>query len=46
MGSKGNHLLDRFDLNQASLNLPGQNLPIQARRPYPQFQNISGISGR
>lgn len=45
LGSKGTHLLDRLDLNQAALNLPGQNLPVQSRRPYQQFQNILGFLG-
>jgi hypothetical protein len=44
-GSKGTELMGRQDLNQARLNLPGENLPVQQRRPYPQFQSILQFEG-
>jgi hypothetical protein len=44
-GSKGTELMGRQNLNQARLNLPGENLPVQQRRPYPQFQNIVQFEG-
>jgi hypothetical protein len=40
IGSKGTHLMERLDINQARLNAPGENLPVQQRRPFPQFQSI------
>jgi len=39
-GSIGRHLTGRRDLNQARLLLAGENLTIQQRRPYPNFQSI------
>ena len=44
-GSKGTELMGRQDLNQARLNLPGENLPVQQRRPYTQFQSILQFEG-
>jgi hypothetical protein len=42
----GNHavkLILLADLNQARPNLPGQNLPLDARRPIPGFRSISAV---
>lgn len=44
-GSKGTGLMGRQDLNQARLNAPGENLPVQARRPFQQFQSILEFEG-
>jgi hypothetical protein len=41
VGSVGKHLQGTVDLNQAALNATGQNLPIQQRRPFPQFTAIT-----
>jgi hypothetical protein len=41
VGSVGKHLQGTVDLNQAALNAPGQSLPIQQRRPFPQFAAIA-----
>jgi hypothetical protein len=40
IGSKGTHLVGTQDLNAARLNLTGQNLSIQGRRPYPLFNSV------
>jgi hypothetical protein len=40
VGSVGKHLQGTVDLNQARLNAPGENSPIQDRRPFPQFTAI------
>jgi hypothetical protein len=40
VGSVGRHLVSIFDINQAVVNLPGQNLSIAARRPYPTFAGV------
>ena len=45
VGSKGTELMGRLDLNQARLNSPGENLPVQARRPFGQFQSILQFEG-
>lgn len=43
VGNSGTHLDGRQDINQARLNRPGENLPVQTRRPYPQFNSILGF---
>ncbi len=40
VGSKGTHLVGTQDLNAARLNAPGENLSIQARRPYTAFNSV------
>ncbi|MGH9628824.1 MAG: TonB-dependent receptor domain-containing protein, partial [Bryobacteraceae bacterium] len=40
VGSKGTHLMERLDINQARLNAPGENLTVQQRRPFADFQSI------
>lgn len=40
VGSKGTHLVGTLDLNAAVLNAPGQNLSINARRPYQGFNSV------
>ena len=40
VGSNGMHLIGTLDVNAARLNGPGENLSIQARRPYPAFAFI------
>ncbi len=40
VGSHGVHLMILADANQAVPNQPGQNLSLQARRPYPNFNFI------
>jgi hypothetical protein len=40
VGSHGVHLMVLADANQAVPNQPGQNLSLQARRPYPNFNFI------
>ncbi len=40
VGSNGMHLIGTLDVNAARLNRPGENLAIQARRPYPNFAFI------
>jgi hypothetical protein len=40
VGSHGVHLMILADANQATPNQPGQNLSLQARRPYSQFNFI------
>ncbi len=39
-GSVGRHLVSQQDINLAAFNLPGQNLSLAARRPYPNFGSI------
>lgn len=41
VGNVGRQLVGTEDANQAVLNLPGQNLSVAARRPYPTFSSIS-----
>ncbi len=40
IGSAGRQLVGRQELNEARLNRPGENLAIQARRPFTGFTNI------
>jgi len=40
VGNRGVHLMILADANQAVPNQPGQNLSLQARRPYPNFNFI------
>ncbi len=40
VGNHGSHLMILGDFNQAAPNQPGQNLPLQARRPIPNFSYI------
>jgi len=44
-GSEGHQLGDNTDMNQAALNVPGQNLAITDRRPFPQFSAITEYFG-
>lgn len=44
-GSAGRHLMDRYDINQGRLNLPGENLSIQDRRPFPTFGTVLVYGG-
>ena len=42
----GNHavkLIMLADLNQARPNMPGENLPLDSRRPIPGFRSISAV---
>ncbi|MBX9603100.1 MAG: TonB-dependent receptor [Bryobacteraceae bacterium] len=39
-GNKGTKLQSREDMNQARLNNPGENLSVQARRPFSTFSSI------
>ncbi len=36
----GRHMMDPYDINQASLLNPSNPLPLQQRRPYPFFSDI------
>jgi hypothetical protein len=45
VGNRGVHLMILADYNQAVPNQPGQNLPLQARRPIPNFAYIEVAFG-
>jgi hypothetical protein len=45
VGNRGVHLMILADYNQAVPNQPGQNLPLQARRPIPNFSYIEVAFG-
>jgi hypothetical protein len=44
-GSSGSHLMDRYEMNQARLNRPGENLPIQSRRSFSGFGSVTQFAG-
>jgi hypothetical protein len=45
VGNRGVHLMILADYNQAAPNQPSQNLPLQARRPIPNFAYIEVAFG-
>jgi hypothetical protein len=45
VGNRGVHLMILADYNQAVVNQPGQNLPLQARRPIQNFAFIEVAFG-
>lgn len=46
VGSRGVHLSKRIDINKAPLPSPTNTLPLQERRPYPQFGFILDDTNR
>jgi len=45
VGNRGTHLMILADYNQAVPNQPGQNLSLQARRPFQKFSTIEVAYG-
>ncbi|MDQ6679330.1 MAG: TonB-dependent receptor [Acidobacteriota bacterium] len=45
VGNRGTHLMILADYNQAVPNQPGQNLSLQARRPFQKFNTIEVAYG-
>jgi hypothetical protein len=45
VGNKGTHIMILADWNQARPNAPGENTPLQARRPIPNFNYIEVAMG-
>ncbi len=45
VGSHAVHLMILGDFNQANSNLPSQNVPLQSRRPIPNFSTIEVAFG-